>query len=34
MPEFVHILPRDSHNEALVANVHPPDWVKPTPAGR
>ncbi len=34
MPEPVHILPRDPHNEALVANVHPADWVNPTPAGR
>jgi pyruvate/2-oxoglutarate dehydrogenase complex dihydrolipoamide dehydrogenase (E3) component len=34
MPEPVHVLPRDAHNEALVANVHPADWVNPTPAGR
>ncbi len=34
MPEPVHVPPRDSHNEALVANVHPADWVNPTPAGR
>jgi pyruvate/2-oxoglutarate dehydrogenase complex dihydrolipoamide dehydrogenase (E3) component len=34
MPERVHVLPRDPHNEALVANVHPPGWVNPTPAGR
>jgi pyruvate/2-oxoglutarate dehydrogenase complex dihydrolipoamide dehydrogenase (E3) component len=30
----IHVLPRDAHNEALVANVHPADWVNPTPAGR
>jgi pyruvate/2-oxoglutarate dehydrogenase complex dihydrolipoamide dehydrogenase (E3) component len=34
MPERVHVLPHDPHNEALVANVHPADWVNPTPAGR
>ncbi len=34
MPELVHILPRDPHNEALVANVHPADWLNPVPAGR
>jgi pyruvate/2-oxoglutarate dehydrogenase complex dihydrolipoamide dehydrogenase (E3) component len=34
MPERIHILPRDVHNEALVANVHPADWVNPTPPGR
>jgi len=28
------VLPRDQHNESLVANVHPPDWVNPTPDGR
>ena len=28
------ILPRDVHNQALVANVHPPDWRNPEPAGR
>ncbi len=26
--------PADVHNQALVANVHPPDWVNPEPAGR
>src|SRR3982074_898792 len=26
--------PWDAHNEELVANVHPPDWVNPTPAPR
>src|SRR5947199_4521802 len=30
----VEVLPRDAHNERLVANVHPPDWVNPEPAPR
>lgn len=30
----VQIAPADTHNQALVANVHPPDWQNPTPAGR
>ena len=34
MSEELQVLPRDSHNEALVANVHPPGWVNPTPTGR
>ena len=25
------VLPRDEHNQRLVANVHPADWVNPTP---
>jgi pyruvate/2-oxoglutarate dehydrogenase complex dihydrolipoamide dehydrogenase (E3) component len=28
------VLPDDEHNRALVANVHPPDWVNPQPDGR
>ena len=28
------MLPRDTYNETLVANVHPPDWVNPEPGGR
>ena len=28
------VLPRDAHNEALVANVHPPAWANPAPAPR
>ena len=28
------LLPRDANNKALVANVHPPDWVNPEPTGR
>ena len=26
------VTPRDHYNETLLANVHPPDWVNPTPA--
>jgi pyruvate/2-oxoglutarate dehydrogenase complex dihydrolipoamide dehydrogenase (E3) component len=28
------LLPRDEHNRALLANVHPSDWTNPVPAGR
>jgi pyruvate/2-oxoglutarate dehydrogenase complex dihydrolipoamide dehydrogenase (E3) component len=28
------VLPLDEHNRRLVANVHPTDWVNPTPEGR
>ncbi len=28
------LLPDDAHNRALVASVHPPDWVNPVPGGR
>jgi pyruvate/2-oxoglutarate dehydrogenase complex dihydrolipoamide dehydrogenase (E3) component len=28
------VSPRDHYNESLLANVHPPDWVNPTPAPR
>lgn len=28
--ELVQLTPRDEHNEALEANVHPPDWPNPT----
>jgi pyruvate/2-oxoglutarate dehydrogenase complex dihydrolipoamide dehydrogenase (E3) component len=28
------LTPRDHYNETLLANVHPPDWVNPTPAPR
>ena len=34
MAESVAVLPRDAHNEALVANVHPPAWANPAPAPR
>ena len=30
----MEVLPQDAHNRALVANVHPPGWVNPTPARR
>jgi len=30
----VDVLPKDSHNLELLANVHPPDWRPPTPAPR
>jgi pyruvate/2-oxoglutarate dehydrogenase complex dihydrolipoamide dehydrogenase (E3) component len=28
------ILPHDDNDQQLIANVHPPDWVNPRPAGR
>lgn len=28
------VLPENSSNRELVANVHPPDWINPEPAGR
>ena len=34
MPRFAQLEPHDEHNEKLEANVHPPDWVNPVPAGR
>jgi pyruvate/2-oxoglutarate dehydrogenase complex dihydrolipoamide dehydrogenase (E3) component len=34
MTNPVQVLPLDEHNRTLVANVHPPDWVNPQPAGR
>lgn len=34
MEHTPEVLPRDQHNETLVANVHPPDWVNPEPQGR
>ncbi len=37
-PALAHIPspvePLDDHNRKLLANVHPPDWVNPEPAGR
>lgn len=30
----VELLPRDEHNEQLVAHTHPPDWQNPMPQGR
>jgi len=32
MAANVEVLPHDAHNETLVANVHPSDWVNPEPA--
>jgi pyruvate/2-oxoglutarate dehydrogenase complex dihydrolipoamide dehydrogenase (E3) component len=33
-PEPLRLEPWDAHNQALVANVHPPTWINPVPAGR
>ena len=30
----VIVLPMDAHNETLVSNVHPADWINPEPASR
>ncbi len=30
----VEVPPMDTHNQRLVANVHPPDWINPEPAAR
>ncbi len=30
----LRLAPADDHNRTLVAHVHPPDWVNPTPDGR
>ena len=32
--EIVTVLPNDEHNQRLVNNVRPPDWVNPEPTGR
>jgi pyruvate/2-oxoglutarate dehydrogenase complex dihydrolipoamide dehydrogenase (E3) component len=32
--EIPELRPLDAHNQALLANVHPPDWTNPEPAGR
>ena len=34
MNDAVEVLPVDEFNRMLVANVHPPDWINPEPAGR
>ncbi len=34
MTALPEITPHDEHNLKLIANVHPPDWVNPEPAGR
>ncbi|MEM9352678.1 MAG: mercuric reductase [Planctomycetota bacterium] len=31
---MIQLQPYDEHNQALEANVHPPDWTNPTPSGR
>lgn len=33
-PDQTLVLPNDEHNQQLVANVHPLDWVNPQPTGR
>jgi pyruvate/2-oxoglutarate dehydrogenase complex dihydrolipoamide dehydrogenase (E3) component len=32
--ELGTVLPNDEHNQKLVSNVHPPEWVNPEPSGR
>ena len=32
--EKIEVPPMDVHNQTLLSNVHPPDWVNPTPTGR
>ncbi|MDD2542552.1 MAG: mercuric reductase [Desulfuromonadaceae bacterium] len=34
MGQPLEVLPDDVHNKALVANVHPSDWINPEPAER
>lgn len=34
MPLNQQVLPRETYDDTLVANVHPPKWVNPEPAGR
>jgi pyruvate/2-oxoglutarate dehydrogenase complex dihydrolipoamide dehydrogenase (E3) component len=34
MARALEIPPADEHNRTLVSNVHPADWVNPTPRGR
>ena len=34
MPELLQLLPRDEFNEQLEANVHPTNWINPTPQDR
>ena len=34
MSTLIQLQPHDQHNQALEANVHPPDWANPTPTGR
>jgi hypothetical protein len=32
MPNSVNVIQRDVHNQKLIQNTHPPDWVNPEPA--
>src|SRR5436309_516472 len=34
MSEPVRMLPEDLHNQTLISNLHPPDWINPDPAPR
>ncbi|MDZ4849034.1 MAG: mercuric reductase [Pirellulaceae bacterium] len=34
MTKPITLHPSDEHNQALEANVHPSDWINPTPSGR
>src|SRR6516162_11313733 len=34
MPDPIRLEPDDQFNRQLLANVRPPDWVNPVPAGR
>ena len=34
MTTKTNVLPDDVHNSALVAHVHPADWINPEPWGR
>ena len=34
LPEDLQVTPLDSHNEQLLANVHPSSWVNPQPSGK
>ncbi len=34
MSHMIQLQPLDEHNRVLESNVHPPDWVNPTPAKR
>lgn len=34
MPSTTAVFPPDCHNDALIANVRPTDWINPEPSGR
>ncbi|MGI9471985.1 MAG: FAD-dependent oxidoreductase, partial [Rubripirellula sp.] len=34
MSQMIQLQPYDEFNQELESNVHPPDWVNPTPSGR